>query len=85
MSDTTKLPVIVYSKPGCVQCNAVYRWLDSHGIRFRSIDVTESAQAFNHLKEKGVQQMPAVEIPFDREVEFPFFTGFDPGKLAQLL
>lgn len=85
MANSNPLPVILYSKPGCVMCTATKRWFDDHFKNYRIIDVTENQQAFAHLQEKGVKQMPAVEIPFEYEVAEPFFTGFNPGLLAQLL
>lgn len=85
MANTNPLPVTLYSKPGCVMCTATKRWFDDNFKNYRIIDVTENQQAFAHLQEKGVMQMPAVEIPFEYGVDEPFFTGFDPGRLAQLL
>lgn len=85
MSNENKLPVVVYSKPGCVQCNAVYRWLDSHKIRYRIVDMSQDEQAFNMIKDMGYQQAPVVIIPLDYPVKNHHFSGFQPQMLEQLL
>ena len=85
MDTQNKLPVVVYSKPGCVQCNATYRWLDDHNIRYRIVDVTEDEQAFKMIDDMGYQQAPVVIIPFDFPVSVHHFSGFRPDLLEQLL
>jgi len=72
------MPITVYTKPGCVQCNATYRALDKKGIAYRSLDISEDPEALERLKALGAQQAPAVETPND------FWTGFRPDKIEEL-
>jgi glutaredoxin-like protein NrdH len=72
------MPITVYTKPGCVQCNATYRALDKKGIPYRSLDISQDPEALEALKARGVQQAPAVETPTD------FWTGFRPDKIDEL-
>lgn len=85
MDTQNKLPVVVYSLPNCVQCKAVYRWLDSHKIRYRIVDMSEDEQAASMIKDMGYQQAPVVIIPFDFPVSVHHFGGFNVGLLEQLL
>jgi glutaredoxin-like protein NrdH len=85
MSNENKLPVVVYTKPGCVQCNATYRWLDENKIRYRVIDVSQDADALEKVKAMGYQGAPVVIVPFDRVVSVNHWYGFNPEYLKQLL
>lgn len=70
--------VVVYSKPVCVQCTATKRRLDTLGIEYTTIDVTEDEQAFAELKERGFQQVPVVNVGDD------WWSGFQPDKIDEL-
>ena len=39
------MTVTVYTKPSCVQCNATYRALDSKGIEYEVLDLSEDESA----------------------------------------
>jgi glutaredoxin-like protein NrdH len=84
------LDVVLYSKPGCVQCTATKRGLEQHKVRYRVIDVTESEQAEARVRELGYQQLPVMDIPFDREVfdtdgnRLQHWYGYRPDLLEQL-
>ena len=68
----------VYTKPACVQCNATYRSLDKHGITYTTVDVTEDAEALEHIKGLGYMQAPVVETEDDH------WSGFRPDKIERL-
>ena len=70
--------VTVYSKPSCVQCNATYRALDSKGINYDVIDVTEDAAAAEFVKSLGYMQAPVVVTDDEH------WSGFNPDKIAAL-
>lgn len=70
--------VTVYTKPGCVQCNATYRALDKKGIEYSSADISQDEAALERLKEMGFQQAPVVESPIGN------WSGFDPDKIEEL-
>jgi glutaredoxin-like protein NrdH len=54
------MQVTVYTKPGCVQCNATYRALDKAGITYTVIDITEDPDARDHVLALGYSQAPVV-------------------------
>lgn len=70
--------VTVYSKPSCVQCNATYRALDSKGVEYRVIDMSEDAEALEKVKALGYLQAPVVVVG-DRH-----WSGFNPFEIDQL-
>lgn len=70
--------VTVYSKPSCVQCTATYRRLDTNGVRYRVVDITEDASAHEYTKSLGYLQAPVV-VAGDEH-----WSGFDPNKLDAL-
>ncbi|WP_323825303.1 glutaredoxin domain-containing protein, partial [Pseudomonas aeruginosa] len=47
------MAITVYTKPSCVQCNATYRALDSKGIEYNVLDVTEDPAALEQVKSLG--------------------------------
>lgn len=71
--------ITVYTKPACVQCNATYRALDSKGIEYRSVDLTEDPNALDVVKAMGYQQAPVVVTENDH------WSGFRPDKIAALV
>lgn len=70
--------VTVYTKPGCVQCNATYRKLDENGVEYRVVDISQDEDAFAHVKSLGYLQAPVVIAGEDH------WSGFDPNKLDAL-
>lgn len=66
----------VYTTPGCVQCNATFRALDSAGLSYETIDLSQSLDALEHVKALGYAHAPVVEAPTDH------WSGFRPDKIA---
>ena len=55
--------IIIYGKPGCVQCRATERALDKAGIAFRKVDLTTNADALAWVTEDlGYTQAPVVYV-----------------------
>lgn len=73
------MTVTVYSKPSCVQCLGVYRYLDNHGIEYNIIDMSEDEAALENAKALGYLQAPVVIAGDDFH-----FSGNRPDKLAEL-
>ena len=72
--------VTVFSRIGCVQCNATYRALDSRGIDYRIIDVDElGGGAADMLREMGFQQLPVVKLDGMKS-----WSGFRPDRIADV-
>ena len=70
--------ITVYTKPACVQCTATFRALDSRGIDYRAVDLTEEPGAFDVVKAMGYMQAPVVVTDSDH------WSGFRPDKIATL-
>ena len=68
----------VYTKPSCVQCTATYRALDSQGIEYDIVDLSEDPAALETVKELGYLQAPVVVT------EDEHWSGFRPDKISQL-
>lgn len=69
--------VTVYTKPGCVQCNATYRKLDAKGINYKVIDVSLDDEALAITKELGYMQAPVVVTDTDH------WSGYNPDKIEE--
>lgn len=72
------MTVTVYSKPSCVQCTATYRALDSRGIGYRVIDLSEDDAALEQVTALGYRQVPVVVAEGDH------WAGFRPDRIAAL-
>ena len=69
----------IYSKSGCVQCNATYRALDDRGVEYDVVDMSKDEQALQKVKDLGYLQAPVVITP-DGE----HWSGFRPDLIAAL-
>lgn len=72
------MTVTVYSKPSCVQCVATYRALDQRGIDYSVIDLSEDAEALDHVTALGYRQVPVVVAGGEH------WAGFRPDKIGAL-
>jgi glutaredoxin-like protein NrdH len=72
-------PITVYTKPGCVQCDAVFRALDTMGIEYRRVDISTDPQARDYVMALGYLQAPVVYAGPDNH-----FCGFRPDRLRSL-
>lgn len=77
MTETT---ITVYSKPSCVQCNATYRALDSKGLTYTVVDLTENRAALDYVSEDlGYSAAPIVVVDDQNH-----WSGFRPDKIEAL-
>ena len=72
------MSITVYSKPRCPQCDATYRALDKAGIEYAVIDITEDAQAREHVMSLGYLQAPVVVAGNDH------WAGYRPDRIKDL-
>ena len=70
--------VTVYSKPACVQCTATYTRLDSKGIDYEVLDLSQDNAALEQVKSLGYLQAPVVVTDNDH------WSGFRPDKIDEL-
>lgn len=71
--------ITVYTKPGCMQCRAVFRSLDKMGVPYRSVDISADADARDFVAALGYLQVPVVYTGADDH-----HSGFRPDLLARL-
>lgn len=72
------MEVTVYTKPGCVQCNATKRRLEAKGFSPNMIDVSADQAALDHVVNLGYRQVPVVVVGNDH------WAGFQPDKIDAL-
>lgn len=72
------MTVTVYTKPGCVQCTATFKKLDSLGVEYTAIDVSVDDDARHYITAQGYLQVPVVIAGADS------WTGFRPDRLSRL-
>jgi glutaredoxin-like protein NrdH len=72
------MEVIVYTKPGCVQCNATKKRIEAKGFTPSMIDVSADKAAFDHIIGLGYRQVPVVVAGDDH------WAGFQPDKIDAL-
>lgn len=72
------MAVTVYSKPSCVQCNATYRAMNSRGIDYQVVDMSQDHEALEYVRQLGYMSAPVVVTDDDH------WTGFRPDKIDEL-
>lgn len=72
------MTITVYTKPGCVQCDATRRGMTSRRIAFETVDLTEDAEAEAKVKELGYTTAPVVIAGKDH------WAGYRPDKIKAL-
>ncbi|TYL43272.1 glutaredoxin domain-containing protein [Dickeya sp. ws52] len=70
--------ISIYSKKDCPQCDATCRTLDSYGITYHKIDISDDKPAQAHVLALGYRQLPVVETSETH------WCGFRPDKLRLL-
>lgn len=77
--DDYQSPVTVYTLPNCVQCVAVKRAMNKHGIAYRERDLRDPA----HLE--YVKALGYLAAPVTVANDGTSFQGYQPGKVRALL
>ena len=52
--------VYIYTKPNCVQCRMVKKYLDNKNIPFLEINIENDEDVINFLKGQGISSAPAI-------------------------
>lgn len=72
------MTITVYSRPGCVQCNATSRALDKANLQYEVVDVTEDTDARDYVMSLGHLRAPVV-VADDRH-----WSGYRPDQIKAL-
>lgn len=70
--------ITVYTKPACVQCDAVFRALDKLGVQYQQVDISADPVALEYVMALGYLQAPVVVAGDDH------WSGFRPERLRAL-
>ena len=62
----------------CVQCTATYRALDRIGVSYEIVDISEDADALDHVRGLGYMQVPVV-VAGERH-----WAGFRPDMIGSI-
>jgi glutaredoxin-like protein NrdH len=73
------MSVVLYSKPGCVQCNSSERKFKKENIEYVKIDITQDEDAYNRVVELGYAQVPVIETE-----DGDHWSGYQPEKIEAL-
>jgi glutaredoxin-like protein NrdH len=71
--------ITVYTKPGCAQCDAVFRVLDEMGADYRRVDISTDPEAREYVMALGYLCVPVVYAGPESH-----FAGFRPDRLRAL-
>ena len=52
--------ITVYSKPSCQYCDMAKQLLESRGVQYQSIDITQDPQARQMLVDSGFRSVPQI-------------------------
>jgi glutaredoxin-like protein NrdH len=74
-----ELMVTVYSTPECTKCAATKTTMDSKGIEYIAVDLSEDEEATAYVKSLGYLNAPVV-VAGDEH-----WSGFRPDKIAKLV
>jgi glutaredoxin-like protein NrdH len=74
----TKIPVTVYTKSNCVQCEQTKKRFTHHGIEFTEVNLEENPDKLEEFKEMGLLAAPIIETDVKR------WSGFRLDKIDSL-
>ena len=69
----------VFSKPNCIKCEMVKRYLTDKGVPFTEVDIIKDTEALQMLLGEGRSELPVVDIDGERH------SGFRPEILARMV
>lgn len=73
--------VVLYGKPGCVQCTATERKFKQEKIHFTKVDASKDDAALEFIKQLGYTEAPVVYVSaIDGDIHW---SGFDVDKIAE--
>lgn len=76
------MAVIVYTRPGCVQCRATTNLLDRKGVAYELIDISDKPEIATSLQAEGHKSLPVVFVNDGMIQES--WVGFRPDRIKQL-
>ena len=68
-------PVVIFTKPNCVQCNMTKKRFDDNGVAYKLVDITQNLDALDEMIDKGFRAAPVVNANGE------WWSGFQPDKI----
>lgn len=69
----------IYTKPLCPGCRQSKRFLDTNGLTYDAIDVTQDPTALDRIKALGYMALPVIETADGH------WSGHNPDRLSALV
>lgn len=76
------MEVTVYTKPGCMQCQATKTLMDRLGIEYDLIDISNRPEIAAFLQREGYKSLPVVFVYHDEDTDS--WCGFRPNLIKKL-
>lgn len=76
------MEVIVYTRPGCVQCSATTTLMDRLGIDYELIDISNAPRVVTFLQGEGHKSLPVVFVDYEEYTDS--WCGFRPDLIKKL-
>lgn len=76
------MPVTVYSKPACMQCEQTKRFMQARGVDFTVVDITQSREA--EVEAERLSLKLGRQLPFVVPEEGEPWAGFDYARIKAL-
>lgn len=72
--------VVIFTKPNCVQCAATERRLQTAGVAYTAIDLTQNPELVDALRAQGFTAAPVVQGP-----DGDMYAGYNPDRLKTII
>ncbi len=77
--DMNTAATTIYSRPSCQQCHATIRCFDKHALPYTVIDLAETPDAAEQIRDLGYAGIPVVVT-----ADGTHWSGFRPDRVAAL-
>jgi len=74
-----KIPVTIYTKSNCVQCDQTKKQFDKHGVEYSEVNLEENLDKLEEFKARGLLAAPIVTTDIKE------WSGFRIDKIAGLV
>lgn len=72
------MSLTIYTSPTCMPCRSTKKWLTKKGIKFNDVDITQSPDAVDKIRELGYSAVPVIVA------DDTHWQGYQPDLLATL-
>jgi len=76
--------ITVYTKPACMQCNMVKKWLDDRGVEYTVESILDD-QTLEAVRSLGLASAPVTVISQGEPKDDVVVPGFQPQRFQELV